>query len=98
MRNDLFLKKPPEQYIDNFIKYAPGFDIFPELIDFVMNGFTLEETERMRSIFMIEKIKYLIESAKSDEDIADEEINEGKKILAAMISNYNKAHHIDNHR
>lgn len=92
MRNNLFLKKPPKQYIDNFIKYAPGFDTFPELIDFVKNGFTLEEAERMRSIFRIEKIKYLIESAKSDEDINDEEINEGKKILAAMISDYNKGY------
>ena len=91
MANNLFLKKPPKQYIENFIKYVPGFDTFPELIEFVQNGFTMEEAERMRSIFRIEKLKYLIDSAKSDEDIPEEEINEAKTILAEMISNYNKA-------
>ena len=91
MANNLFLKKPPKQYIENFIKYEPGFDTFPETLDFVLNGFTMEEAERMRSIFRIEKLKYLIDSAKSDEDIPEEEINEAKTILAEMISNYNKA-------
>ena len=91
MANNLFLKKPPKQYIENFIKYEPGFDTFPELIDFVMNGFTMEEAERMRSIFRIEALRYQIDAAKNDEDISEEEINEGKAILAEMISNYNKA-------
>ena len=72
MANNLFLKKPPKQYIENFIKYEPGFDTFPELVDFVLNGFTMEEAERMRSIFRIEKLKYRSDSAKSDEDIPEE--------------------------
>lgn len=91
MANNLFLKKPPKQYIENFIKYEPGFDTFPELIDFVLNGFTMEEAERMRSIFRIEKLKHTINEAENDEDVSEEEINEGKAILAEMISDYNKA-------
>lgn len=91
MANNLFLKKPPKQYTEDFIKYVPGFDTFPELIDFVLNGFTMEEAERMRSIYRIEQLKYLIDTAKNDEDVSEEEINESKTILAEMISNYNKA-------
>ena len=91
MDNSIFSKKPPKEYIENFVKHIPGKDIRPELIDFVRHGYTLYDAQRMCDLLSIEALKYSLEEAKAQHEATEDEIKEVESYIAERIAKYNEA-------
>lgn len=91
MNNAIFLKKPPEKYIENFVEYVPGVDTMPTYFDFLIHGFKPKDAERMCTLLNIESLKYHFEEVKVDYDPTEEEIKEYESLIAGEIAKYNEA-------
>lgn len=85
------IKKPPEQYVEGFVKYTPGIDTNPNLLDLILRGFSYEDADRILKLFAIEAVKYHLREAVEDGEGSEEEIAEVEAEIAKMIDNYNKA-------
>jgi len=84
-----FNKKPPEKYIENYIDYVYGLDSNPELIDFIMHGFSLRDADRMFYLIRIEGLKYQLGIMKKYGD-PPEEIEMCERLIDDLIENYNE--------
>ena len=91
MNKKVFEKKPPKRYAENFIEYVPGLDSNPDLIDFLANGFSMKEAEKMRFLLAIESAKYHFQEAKEYGEVTEEEEAEWQAQIENMIESYNKA-------
>lgn len=90
MRYEVFYIKPPERYIANFIEYVPGLDSNPDLIDFLANGFSVREAEKMRFLLSIESAKYHFREAMEYGEITEDEAGEWQTLIENIIEIYNE--------
>lgn len=91
--NPSYFKKPPQEYIENFVEYTPGFDNVPQEIHYIMHGFTMREAERMHDLIRIEAMKYLLAETKRDGDATPEELEYFETYIAERIEKYNNKGH-----
>lgn len=86
MKNKILQIRPPKQYQEGLLDIEEGIDNIPELIEYLKNGFSMEEARKMSILVRIELIKRSCEF----EVEKDGEIQEVKKEIQLLITEYNQ--------
>ena len=87
-----YTKKPPEKYIEGYIKYICGVDIMPDWFTLRVRGYTNAEAEKMLKLISIESLKYHFEEIKAEDKPTAEEIKEYENLITRLIEEYNDLH------
>lgn len=86
-RKEILTIKPPQKYKEGVMKYSEGLDNIPEKIDYLKNGYNLQEACKMELLIRIERLKYILELL---EEESIEERKETENIIHQCIQQYNQ--------